>query len=171
MCMLKARRRIKKLVLRDPVGVPSSCCTTRQNASVVAQGCADFSSDSTDRNHSFTPAPRWASPSLRPGLNFRYTQVPHQPRFSDRKVFPGVKRRKPSLSVRNDVMRDGIVRWFDDDLFHFDGRFVILRLPYGDTPPPSDLRTHALDSHVAKLGVLLTLLVSRLPLRVVPPFL
>jgi transposase InsO family protein len=34
----------------------------RQNASVVAQGCADFSSDSTNRNHSFTPDPRWASP-------------------------------------------------------------------------------------------------------------
>src|SRR5258705_8640783 len=30
--------------------------------SVVAQGCADFSSDSTDRNHSFTPHPRRASP-------------------------------------------------------------------------------------------------------------
>jgi AraC-like DNA-binding protein len=45
-----------------------------KNASVVAQGCADFSSDSTDRNHSFTPDPRWASPSLRPGLSFRYTQ-------------------------------------------------------------------------------------------------
>jgi transposase InsO family protein len=46
----------------------------RQNASVVAQGCADFSSDSTDRNHSFTPDPRRPSPSLRPGLSFRYTQ-------------------------------------------------------------------------------------------------
>src|SRR6267142_2634136 len=47
----------------------------RQNASVVAQGCADFSSDSSDRNHSFTPDPWRASPSLRPGLSFRYTQV------------------------------------------------------------------------------------------------
>ena len=46
----------------------------RQNASVVAQGCTDFSSDSTDRNHSFAPDPRRASPSLRPGLSFRYTQ-------------------------------------------------------------------------------------------------
>src|ERR1035441_2146425 len=46
----------------------------RQNASVIGQGCADFSSDSSDRNHSFTPDPRRASPSLRPGLNFRYTQ-------------------------------------------------------------------------------------------------
>ena len=36
---------------------------------------------------------------------------------------------------------------------------------------PSGLRTHALDSHVAKLGVLLTFFVSRLPLRVIPPFL
>src|ERR1700736_6763536 len=52
------------------------CCLLqlRQNASVVAQGCADFSSDSTDRNHSFMPHPRWPSPSLRPGLSFRYTQ-------------------------------------------------------------------------------------------------
>src|SRR3954447_25888274 len=48
----------------------------RQNASVVAQGCADFSSDSTDRNHSFTLDPRRPSPSLRPGLSFRYTQLP-----------------------------------------------------------------------------------------------
>ena len=46
----------------------------RQNASVFAQGCADFPSDSSDRNHSFTPDPRRASPSLRPGLSFRYTQ-------------------------------------------------------------------------------------------------
>src|SRR6267154_1172173 len=48
----------------------------RQNASVVAQGCADFSSDPTDRNHSFTPDTRRTSPSLRPSLSFRYTQVP-----------------------------------------------------------------------------------------------
>jgi hypothetical protein len=45
------------------------------NASVVAQGCADFSFDSTDRNYSFTPDPRRASPSLCPGFGFRYTQV------------------------------------------------------------------------------------------------
>jgi hypothetical protein len=45
----------------------------RQNASVFAQGCADFPPDSSDRNHSFTPDPRRASPSLRPGLSFRYT--------------------------------------------------------------------------------------------------
>src|ERR1700761_4999928 len=36
-----------------------------QNASVVAQGCAEFSSDSTDRNHLFKHDPRWASSSLR----------------------------------------------------------------------------------------------------------
>jgi hypothetical protein len=41
---------------------------------LISYGCADFSSDSTDRNHSFTPDPRWASPSLRPGLSFRDTQ-------------------------------------------------------------------------------------------------
>ena len=46
----------------------------RQNASFIEQGCADFSFDFTDRNHSFTPNPRRASPSLRPGLSFRYTQ-------------------------------------------------------------------------------------------------
>ena len=43
----------------------------RQNASVVAQRCADFSSNSTDRYHSFTPDPLLASPSLRPGLSGR----------------------------------------------------------------------------------------------------
>src|SRR5712672_3636040 len=32
----------------------------RQNASVVAQGCSDFSSDSTDRNHSFALDPQRA---------------------------------------------------------------------------------------------------------------
>src|SRR5271169_410770 len=42
----------------------------RQNPSVFAQGCADFPPDSSDRNHSFTPDPRRASPSLRPGLRF-----------------------------------------------------------------------------------------------------
>jgi hypothetical protein len=46
----------------------------RRNASVFAEGCADFPPDSSDRNHSFTPDPRRASPSLRPGLSFRYTQ-------------------------------------------------------------------------------------------------
>src|ERR1700676_4124471 len=55
----------------------------------------------------------------------------------------------------------------ESPIFYSANRFVCT----GDTPPPSDLRTHALDSHVAKLGVLLTLLVSRLPLRVIPPFL
>jgi transposase InsO family protein len=45
-----------------------------RNASVVAQGCADFSSNSKDRNHSFTSDPRRSSPSIRPGLSFRYTQ-------------------------------------------------------------------------------------------------
>jgi hypothetical protein len=46
----------------------------RQNASVFAQGCANFSSDSSDRNHSFTTHPWRTSSSLRPGLSFRYTQ-------------------------------------------------------------------------------------------------
>src|SRR5450759_2152887 len=64
----------------------------RQNASVVAQGCSDFSSDSTDRNHSFTPDPRRASPSLRPGLSFRYTQ-------SSRLWFLPVGHRRSSLSI------------------------------------------------------------------------
>jgi hypothetical protein len=51
----------------------------RQNPSGVAQGCADLSSDSTDWNHSFTPDPRRASPSVRPGLSFRYTQPAQAP--------------------------------------------------------------------------------------------
>src|SRR5260370_3753577 len=56
--------------------------------------------------------------------------------------------------------------------FPSDALFVILRRPCQRWHSPTfDLRTHALDSHVAKLGVLLTLLVSRLPLRVIPPFL
>jgi hypothetical protein len=58
----------------------------RQNASFIEQGCADFSSDSTDRNHSFTPDPRWASPSLRPGLIFRHTQDKKRSRGSGLKL-------------------------------------------------------------------------------------
>ncbi len=46
----------------------------RQNASVFAQGCADFSSDSSDRKRSFTPGPWWTSSPLLPNLGFRYTQ-------------------------------------------------------------------------------------------------
>src|SRR5580700_6668278 len=37
----------------------------RQNASVFVQGCADFPSDSSDRNHSFTTHPWRTSSSLR----------------------------------------------------------------------------------------------------------
>ena len=55
--------------------IPMPLLQLRQNASFIEQGCADFSSDSTDRNHSFTPDPRRASPSLRPDLSFRYTQA------------------------------------------------------------------------------------------------
>src|SRR5712692_6936961 len=47
----------------------------RQNASVFAQGCADFSSDSSDRKRSFTPDPWWTSSPVLPNLGFRYTQV------------------------------------------------------------------------------------------------
>jgi hypothetical protein len=47
----------------------------RQNTSVSAQGCADFPSDSSGRNDSFTSGPGRASPSLRAGLSFRYTQA------------------------------------------------------------------------------------------------
>ncbi len=59
--------------------IPIQLTTTPSERIVIEQGCAeqgcaDFSSDSTDRNHSFTPDPRRASPSLRPGLSFRYTQ-------------------------------------------------------------------------------------------------
>jgi hypothetical protein len=66
--------------------LPCRLLQLRQNASVVAQGCADFSSDSRDRNHSFTPDPRWASPSLRTGLSFRYTQDKKRPRGSESKL-------------------------------------------------------------------------------------
>jgi transposase InsO family protein len=41
----------------------------------ILKSYADFSSDSSDRDHSFTTHPRRASPSLRPGLSFRYTQA------------------------------------------------------------------------------------------------
>ena len=57
---------------RNPISYAAYDNSVR-TASVVAQGCAEFSSDSTDRTHSFTPDPRRASPSLRPGLSFRYT--------------------------------------------------------------------------------------------------
>jgi len=54
--------------------IPKSYADYYNSASVFAQGCADFSFDSSDRNHSFKPNPRRASPSLHPGLSFRYTQ-------------------------------------------------------------------------------------------------
>src|ERR1700747_3201909 len=60
----------------------------RQNASDVAQGCADFSSDSTDRNHSFAPDPRRASPSLRPGLKFSVHTGPSTPSTTLTKKMP-----------------------------------------------------------------------------------
>jgi SMP-30/gluconolaconase/LRE-like protein len=47
----------------------------RQNASVFAQRCADFSSDSSDRKRSFTSDPWWTSSPVLPYLGFRYTQV------------------------------------------------------------------------------------------------
>jgi hypothetical protein len=45
----------------------------RQNALVFAQGCADFSSGSSDRKRSFAPDPWWTSLPLLPNLGFRYT--------------------------------------------------------------------------------------------------
>src|SRR5882724_429844 len=45
----------------------------RQNASVFAQGCADFSSDSSDRKRSFAPGPWWTSSPLLPNLGLRYS--------------------------------------------------------------------------------------------------
>src|SRR6266702_4088387 len=44
-------------------------------ASVTEQRCAGLPPASADWNHSFTPDTRRASPLLRPGLSFRYTQV------------------------------------------------------------------------------------------------
>ncbi len=46
----------------------------RQNASVFAQGCADFSPGSADRKHQIVPHPRRTTSPLYPGLGFRYTQ-------------------------------------------------------------------------------------------------
>ncbi len=46
-----------------------------QNASVVGQRRAGFSPGSADRKHQFTRDTWWTSPSLRPRLGFRYTQV------------------------------------------------------------------------------------------------
>src|ERR1700730_4922239 len=57
--------------------VLSQILQLRPNASVFVQGCADFPSDSSDRNHSFTTHPWRTSSSLRPGLSFRYTQEQH----------------------------------------------------------------------------------------------
>jgi hypothetical protein len=56
------------------------CCLLqlRQNASVVAQGCADFSSGSADRCHKFTQYPWRTSSPIRSRLGFRYTQLPLQ---------------------------------------------------------------------------------------------
>src|SRR6267378_419340 len=54
---------------------PMLLTTTPSERIGRCKGCADFSSDPTDRNHSFTPDTRRTSPSLRPGLSFRYTQV------------------------------------------------------------------------------------------------
>src|SRR5664280_3241448 len=77
----------------------------RQNASVFAQGCADFSSDSSDRNHSFTPDPRRASPSLRPGLSFRYTHDQLMSKHCILRLKPDVRLewrgRSQSLAGRN----------------------------------------------------------------------
>jgi hypothetical protein len=75
----------------------------RQNASVVAQGCADFSSDSTVRNHSLTPDPRRPSPLLRPGLSFRYTQGPRkiaEGRATRRGERPGVSSSHPGAFAK-----------------------------------------------------------------------
>src|SRR6266568_141841 len=44
-------------------------------ASVTEQRCAGLPPASADWNHSFTPDTRRASPPLRPGLSFRYTQA------------------------------------------------------------------------------------------------
>src|ERR1700739_1272026 len=50
-----------------------------QNASILEQGCAGFSSGSANRKHQITRHPCRASPPLRPSLSFRYTQGPADP--------------------------------------------------------------------------------------------
>ena len=64
----------------------------RQNASVFVQGCADFSSDSSDRNHLFTSHPWRTSSSLRPGLSFRYTQASASPKPPQSPAMPCIER-------------------------------------------------------------------------------
>jgi hypothetical protein len=46
-----------------------------ETPSLPEQGCSYLASYSANRKHSITRHPRRASPSLRPGLSFRYTQV------------------------------------------------------------------------------------------------
>jgi hypothetical protein len=47
----------------------------RQNASIIGQGCAGHSPNSAKRKHQITRHPWRTSPSLRPCLSFRYTQL------------------------------------------------------------------------------------------------
>jgi hypothetical protein len=46
-----------------------------QDPSITGQGCAGFSPGPADREHHIVPDPRRTPSPLRPGLNFRYTQV------------------------------------------------------------------------------------------------
>src|ERR1700730_10133767 len=58
---------------RNLISYAAYCNSLRTHRS-LHKDAPIFWSDSTDRNHSSTPDPRWASPSLRPGLSLRYTQ-------------------------------------------------------------------------------------------------
>src|SRR5262249_10547115 len=46
-----------------------------QDPSITGQGCAGFSPGSADREHQIVPDPGQTPSPLRPGVNFRYTQV------------------------------------------------------------------------------------------------
>src|SRR5450631_1324208 len=59
-----------------------------QNASIIEQRCAGYSSNSANRKHQITRHSRRTSPPLRPSLSFRYTQDN-----------AGLKRREPLLAL------------------------------------------------------------------------
>ena len=60
-----------------------------ENPSLLEQGCSYLASYSANRNHLVTSDPRRASPSLRPGLGFRYTQGPSPANSTMRTPFSG----------------------------------------------------------------------------------
>src|SRR5215475_12554339 len=67
-------------VLRRGPSAPNSAIIRallqqHQDPSITGQGCAGFSPGSADREHQIVPDPGQTPSPLRPGVNFRYTQV------------------------------------------------------------------------------------------------